>query len=101
MANIFDNLKQIGQLRQQAAQFEKMLRGKTVESSSPRGEIKLKLNGKMEILSIEISQDILKAENKALIEKLIRTTFATAQKEVEKMIGSEMKAQMGGMNLPF
>ena len=78
-----------------------MLRGKTVESSSPRGEIKLKLNGKMEILSIEISQDILKAENKALIEKLIRTTFATAQKEVEKMIGSEMKAQMGGMNLPF
>ncbi len=101
MANIFDNLKQIGQLRQQAAQFEKMLRGKTVESSSPRGEIKLKLNGKMEILSIEISQDILKAENKALIEKLIRSTFATAQKEVEKMIGSEMKAQMGGMNLPF
>ena len=101
MANIFDNLKQIGQLRQQAAQFEKMLRGKTVESSSPRGEIKLKLNGKMEILSIEISQDILKAENKALIEKLIRSTFATAQKEVEKMIGSEMKAQMGGMNLPL
>ncbi|HNS33243.1 MAG TPA: YbaB/EbfC family nucleoid-associated protein [bacterium] len=101
MANIFDNLKQLGQLKKQAAQFERLLREKTVEASSPRGEVKLKINGKMELLSIEINQEILKPESKALVEKLIKSTFSSAQKEVEKMIGSEMKAQMGGMNLPF
>lgn len=95
MGNIFDNLKQIGQLKQQAAQFEKILRSKTVEVSSPKGEIKLSVNGKMELVNIEISPDVLKPENKSYLEKLFKNTFFSAQKEIERMISSEMKSQMG------
>jgi len=101
MANIFDNMKQLGQLKKQAAQFEKLLRAKTVETSSPRGEIRMKINGKMELLAIEISPEMLTPENKALLEKLIKSTFSSAQKEAERMISSEMKAQLGGANMPF
>jgi|LSQX01.3.fsa_nt_gb DNA-binding protein YbaB len=101
MANIFDNIKQLGQLKKQAAQFERILRAKTVETSSSKGEVKIKINGKMELISIEFDQNILKEENKSLIEKLVKTTFTAAQREVEKMIGQEMRAQMGGGNLPF
>jgi hypothetical protein len=95
MANIFDSLKQIGQLKQQAAQFEKILRSKTVEASSPKGEIKLSVNGKMELISVEISADVLKPENKGYIEKLFKNTFVSAQREIEKIISSEMKSQIG------
>ncbi|MGI6595353.1 MAG: YbaB/EbfC family nucleoid-associated protein [Elusimicrobia bacterium] len=95
MANIFDNLKQIGQLKQQASQFERILRSKTVEASSPKGEIKLTINGKMELLSIEISPDVLRPENKAYLEKLFKNTFSSAQREIEKIIGSEMKSTLG------
>ena len=101
MANIFDSLKQLGQLRQQAAKFQKMLASKIVEVSSPDGEVKLKVNGKMELISIEIAPDILKPENKVHLEKLIKKTFSSAQKEVEKVISSELKSQMGSFNLPF
>ncbi len=95
MGNIFDNLKQIGQLKQQAVQFEKILRSKTVEVSSPKGEIKLAVNGKMELTSIEINPDVLKPENKSYLEKLFKNTFAAAQREIEKIISSEMKSQIG------
>ncbi len=95
MGNIFDNLKQIGQLKQQAAQFEKILRSKTVEASSPKGEIKISVNGKMELMSVEISPDVLKPENKSYLEKLFKNTFASAQREIEKMISSEMRSQIG------
>ncbi|MDD3725634.1 MAG: YbaB/EbfC family nucleoid-associated protein [Candidatus Ratteibacteria bacterium] len=95
MGNIFDNLKQIGQLRQQAAQFERVLRSKTVEVSSPKGELKLVINGKMEIISIDISPDVLKPENKGYIEKLFKNTFASAQKEIEKIMSTEMKSTLG------
>jgi len=95
MGNIFDSLKQIGQLKQQAAQFEKILRSRTVEVSSPKGEIKLSVNGKMELISIEINPEVLKPENKGYIEKLFKSTFISAQKEIEKIISSEMKAQIG------
>ncbi len=96
---IFDNLKQIAQLRQQASQFQRMLESKIVEVSSPNNEIKLKINGKMEILNIEISEDILKPENKSYIEKLIKKTFLNAQKEVEKIIANEFKSAIG--SFPF
>lgn len=96
---IFDSLKQITQLKQQAAQFQKMLSSKIVEISSPKNEIKLKINGKMEIIDIEISENILKPENKNYIEKLIKKTFQDAQKEVEKIISNEIKSAMG--SFPF
>ncbi len=95
MGNIFDNLKQIGQLKQQAAQFEKVLRSKTVDVSSPKGELKLSVNGKMELVNIEISPDVLKPENKAYLEKLFKNTFFSAQKEIERIVSSEMRSQMG------
>ena len=95
MGNIFDNLKQLGQLKQQAAHFEKILRSKTVETSSPKGEIKLKVNGKMEVVDIQISQDVLKPENKMYIEKLLKNAFFSAQKEIERIVSVEMKSQIG------
>mgnify|MGYP001320371107 FL=1 len=35
MSGLLDNLKQLGQLKQQAAQFQRMLTSKEVEISSP------------------------------------------------------------------
>jgi DNA-binding protein YbaB len=95
MGSIFDNLKQIGQMRQQAAQIERILRSKTIEVSSPKGEIKMEVNGKMELLNVEIASEVLKPENKSYLERLFRTTFLSAQKEIEKMVSSEMKSQLG------
>jgi len=92
---IFDNLKQLSQLRQQANQFQKLLASKVVEISSRNNEIKLKINGKMEILNIEIDEKILKPENKNYIEKLIKKTFEEAQKEIEKIIAQEIKSTIG------
>lgn len=99
MAGIFENLKQLAQLRNQAVQFQKMLESKIVEVSSPNDEIKLKINGKMEILNIEISPEILKPENKEYIEKLLKKTFQSAQKQVEKIISNEIKSKIG--SFPF
>lgn len=95
MGNIFDSLKQITQLKHQAAQFERMLRSKTVEVSSPKGEIKIVVNGRMELISVDISPDVLKPENKRYLENLFRNTFASAQKEIEKIISFEMKSTLG------
>ncbi|MCM8767095.1 MAG: YbaB/EbfC family nucleoid-associated protein [Candidatus Omnitrophica bacterium] len=92
---IFDNLKQMAQLKQQASQFQKLLESKIVEVSSPNSEIKLKINGKMDILNIEISELLLKPENKTYLEKLIKKTFNEAKNKAEKIIASEIKSQMG------
>jgi len=101
MAGMFDNLKQLTQLKQQANKFEKLLTSKFFEVSSPRGEVKIKVNGKMELISIDINEEILKPENKSYIEKIIKKTFSQCQKEVEKWMASEVRSQMGSFKLPF
>jgi nucleoid-associated protein EbfC len=101
MANIFDNLKQLSQLRQQASNFQKTLAAKEFEIASQKNEVKIKVNGKMELVNIEISPEILTIENKQYIEKLIQKTFSAAQKEVEKAVSAELRAQAGSLNLPF
>ncbi|HDD64734.1 MAG TPA: YbaB/EbfC family DNA-binding protein [Firmicutes bacterium] len=99
MAGIFDTLKQLSELRKQAAQFQKLLLNKIVEVSSPGNEIKIKVNGKMEILNLEFSPEVLKPEKKEYLERLFIKTWANAQKEVEKLIRKEIKMQLP--NIPF
>lgn len=101
MPGMFDNLKQLTQLRQQASKLEKLITSKIFEISSPKEEVKIKVNGKMELLSIEIKDEILRPENKDYIEKVIKKTFSQCQKEVEKWMASEVKSQIGSFSNPF
>ena len=99
MSNMFDMLKQAGQMKKQAAQLQKMLLSKVCEENSPDGKIKVKVNGKMELLAIDIAPELLSAEQKNHLEKLLLRTWQAAQKRVEGMIQEEMKKQLG--DLPF
>ncbi|MCM8756919.1 MAG: YbaB/EbfC family nucleoid-associated protein [Candidatus Omnitrophica bacterium] len=95
MTGFLDQLKQLGQLKQQAAQFQKMLTEKVVEVSSPGGEVTIKVNGKMELLKVEFNPEVLSPEKKAFLESIFLRTWAKAQKEVERLVASELKSQIG------
>lgn len=103
MANMFDMLKQAGQMRKQAAQMQKMLLSIVCEESSSDGKVKVKVNGKMELLSIDIAEELLSAEQKRSLEKILLKTWQAAQKRVEGMIQEEMRKHLGDLpiNLPF
>ncbi|HPP11770.1 MAG TPA: YbaB/EbfC family nucleoid-associated protein [bacterium] len=59
----------------------------------------MKVNGKMELLKVEISPEVLAPEKKVFLENLFLKTWARAQKEVERLVAAELKSQIGG--LPF
>ena len=102
MVNMFEMLKQATQIRKQAGKFQKILESKVCEVSSPDGKIRMKLNGKMELLAIDIAPELLFAENKLKLEKLLLQTWQKAQKEIEKIIQEETKNFLGDFgNLPF
>ncbi|MCL5408936.1 MAG: YbaB/EbfC family nucleoid-associated protein [Candidatus Omnitrophica bacterium] len=99
MANVFDMLKQASQLKKQASQLQKILSDKIYEASSKDEKIKIKINGKMEVLSIDIASDILSPHNKTHLEKTILHTYQIARKEMERMVQDELKSRFG--DLPF
>ncbi len=95
-------LKQAGEIKKQAGKFQKILESKICEVASPDGKIKIKVNGKMDLLYIDISQDLLSPDNKLKLEKSLLQTWQKAQKEIQRIIQEETKNMLGDLgNFPF
>ena len=99
MGDFLQGLKELNKLRQHAKVLEKQLRDHRLEFSSRDGRIKGVINGKMEVLSLEVSPDLLVPAQKQTLERLLMTSLNSAvgqmQGQVSRMVGSQM-----GINLP-
>jgi len=93
MANMMDAMKQLGEV----AKLQKMLAGKIVEVTSANAEVTLKMNGKMEILKLEIAPALLTPAKKDYLERLLMRTWDDAQKQIQKVLMTELKPQMGNI----
>ena len=103
MANFMQSLKEINKLRQSAKVLEKKLREERMDFSSRDGRVKGIINGKLEILSLEISPDLLSAPQKQNLEKLIletiNNTVGQMQSQVSKIVSSQMGINLPGLGL--
>ncbi len=103
MANFMQSLKEINKLRQSAKVLEKKLREERMNFSSRDGRVKGIINGKLEILSLEISPDLLSAQQKQNLEKLIletvNNTVGQMQSQVSKIVSSQMGINLPGLGL--
>ena len=99
MANFMQSLKEINKLRQSAKVLEKKLREERMDFSNRDGRVKGIINGKLEILSLEISPDLLSAQQKQNLEKLILETINNAVGQMQSQVSKIVSSQMG-INLP-
>ncbi len=101
MTNFMQALKELNKLRKSAKVLEKQLRAERLESSSHDGRIKVIINGKLEILSLEISPDLLSQFQKQNLERMVLNTINTAiaqmQGKVSKMVSSQMGIDLPGL----
>jgi len=67
-----------------------------IEGNSGGGAVKVKLNGKKEIISLNISDELLK-DDKEMLEDMIIACINQAQQEIDKISKDKMGAVSGGM----
>ena len=93
-------MKQAQDMQTQMMETQKELESMKVEGSSGGGAVKVVLNGKKEIISLDISPDLLK-DDKEMLEDLIIVCINQAQNEVDKISKDKMGAISGGMPSGF
>ena len=98
MVNPLNLLKQVGQLRQQAGVIQKELENKVVEESC--GGVKLKMNGKMEIINLEIEERLLSPEKKRELEKGLIFCWNKGVKGIQTFISKNLQGKLG-VDLPI
>lgn len=97
MGNI---LRQAQQMQQRMAKMQEEMAQKTVSASAGGGMVTVQANGKHEILSIKIEPEVLKNEDRDLIEDLIVAAVNEALRKVGEMLQEEMTKITGGLQIP-
>lgn len=100
MKNMNNLLKQAQQMQTKLASLQKELETREVESSTGGGMVKVKVNGKQEILEIKIDRECVDPTDVETLEELIKTGVNQAVKESQDMVSNAMSKVTGGVNIP-
>lgn len=100
MKNINQLVKQAHQMQAKLTALQKELAEREVESSSGGGMVKVKVNGKQEILELKISKECVDPSDTEMLEELVKTAVNQAVKESQEMVSGAMSKITGGMNIP-
>lgn len=87
---MFNKLKHLKDLRNQAKQMQNALAGET--TTIEKGGVKVTMNGNMEVVSISINEDLAKES----LEGMLADCINDAIKKTQKIMAQKMQ-EMGGM----
>lgn len=96
---MFEKIKQLKQLRDQAGQMKAALSKETVQADSAHGKISVVMDGNQEILALNIDKEMLAPDKKVETEKAIKEAANEAIKKSQKAMAQKIQS-MGGLNIP-
>ena len=101
MAKNLNNLmRQAQQMQQKMATLQKELEARELETSAGGGMVKIKINGKQEILELSINPECVDPNDVEMLEELVKTGVNQAVKESQDMVSSAMSKVTGGLSIP-
>ena len=98
--NMNNLLKQAQRLQKDMEQAKKVSEEKQFEVSSGGGVISVKMNGKKEILELNLKPEVVDPEDIEMLQDLIISCINEAYKKVDDENSKEMSKLTGGFNIP-
>jgi len=100
--NQMDIVKKAQVMQQEMLKIQEGLKEKEVEASVGGGAVVIKANGQKEVLSVSLSDEIVKeaVEDKEMLEDLILSAVTEVIRQAEELSEKEMSSVTGGMNIP-
>ncbi len=93
-------MKQAQDFQQKMGQVQEELAKKTVTSEVGGGMVKVTVNGKQELLSIQIEKEVINPDDAGMLQDLIAAAVNDAMRKAREMIQSEMGQLTGGIKIP-
>ena len=98
--NMQSMLKQAQKMQEDMAQKQAELEAREYDVAAGGGVVNIKRNGKKEILSVKLAEEIVDPDDIETLEDLIVAGVNEAIKKVEADASQEMSKLTGGMNIP-
>lgn len=98
--NLNAMMRQAQKMQEDMEAKQQELQAREYDISAGGGAVKLKINGKKELLSLEISPDIVDADDVETLSDILIAAFNEAVKTVENDGADEMSKITGSLNIP-
>ena len=98
--NMQSMIKQAQKMQEDMADKQAELEAREYEVNAGGGVLTVKINGKKEILSVKLAEEIVDPDDVETLEDLIVAGVNEAIKKVEADASAEMSKITGGMNIP-
>ena len=98
--NMGNIMRQAQAMQDQLAKLQDAAGTKVAEGSAGGGMVTVKANGAMEIVSIAINPEVLKAGENDLLQDMIVAATNDALRKAKDLMAGEMKAITGGVKIP-
>jgi DNA-binding YbaB/EbfC family protein len=108
--DLFKNLGNLGQIMGLASQLPKIQEemGKlqqrlallTAEGDAGAGMVRVRVNGKQEIISCVLSEEVFRSGDREMLEELIRGAVNQAMERVRVQVAEETSKTMASLGLP-
>lgn len=98
--NMGKMMKQIQKMQAEMARLQEELGQKEVEATAGGGAVRVVVNGKQEVLKIEIKPEAVDPEDVEMLQDLLVAAVNEALRKSQEMVAQEMSRISGGLKLP-
>lgn len=95
-----DILKQAQVMQQQMMAVQEGLKEKELVASVGGGAVTVKVNGKKELVSISIKEEVVDPDDVEMLEDLVLSAVNEALRNIDNLQANQMNKLTGGMNIP-
>jgi DNA-binding YbaB/EbfC family protein len=89
-----------GKLQEEIAKFQQNVGQITAEATTGAGYVTVKVNGKMEVLAVRISEEAMALGDREMLEDLIAAATNQAMGKAREQVGQETAKVAQNMGLP-
>lgn len=100
MPNMNAMMKQAQKVQQQMAEMKEELEKKEYETSAGGGAVTVRINGKRELVDIQIQPEAVDPDDVEMLQDLIIAAVNEAIRTADDTMTREMSKLTGGMNMP-
>lgn len=100
IGQMFSMLKNMPQLKANIEEFQQKLGQITAEGSSGGGMVTAKVNGRFEVVGCSISDEVMKMNDKEMIEDLVMSAINQAMAKARVAIMEEQQKMTSDMGMP-
>ncbi|HHT70488.1 MAG: YbaB/EbfC family nucleoid-associated protein [bacterium] len=98
--NMNKMMKQVQKMQREMARVQEEMEAKTVTGTAGGGAVTVTVNGKLELLLVEIEPEVVDPDDVEMLQDLVMAATNEAIRESQDMMAQAMARFTGGLKIP-